>query len=255
MILDEIIKDKVKEVVRLRTGTISPIEPGQLPAVNDLAAALKSPGINLIAEIKSKSPSAGVMIKDYDPVNIAGIYERSGARAISVLTDSKYFGGSIEHITKVKNAVKIPILRKDFIIDEVQIHESRLAGADAILLIVRILQPDELKGLIKYADGLGMSCLVEVHSEDEARIALDAGANIIGINNRDLDTLQVDINTTANILSAVPELKEKIIVSESGIGNKKDVDLLKNIGVNAILIGEAILKAPDMGQKIHELNS
>jgi len=255
MILDEIIKNKREEVKGVRDKQKQPLDLEKLPKVRDFAAALQKPGIKLIAEVKAKSPSAGVIVKDFDPVKIARAYEKSGVSAISVLTDNKYFGGSIEALKKVKASVKLPVLRKDFIIDESQIYESRIAGADAVLLIVRILRYDELERFIKIINDLGMTALVEVHSADEAKKAIDAGANVIGINNRDLDTLKVDLNTTSEIIKSVPELKEKNLVSESGIKNKDDVKILKNAGVKAILAGEAILKAKNIEAKINELFS
>ena len=253
MILDEIIKGKRYEVKGIRERYKQPLELKGLPEIRSFVDAIKKPGINLITEAKAASPSSGVIVSDYDPVKIARIYERAGAASISVLTDSKYFSGDIEHLRKVKGAVSIPVLRKDFIIDEAQICESRLAGADALLLIVRILRPDELERLIKATNDLGMAALVEVHSESEAKIALDTGAEVIGINNRDLDTLEVDVATTERIIKAAPELKKKLLISESGISSRADIEMLFKAGVNAVLVGEAILKSPDMGAKIKEL--
>ncbi len=209
--------------------------------------------MNLIAETKAASPSAGMIFDKYAPENIAAIYEKAGAAAVSVLTDAIYFNGSIDDLERVKNSIGLPVLRKDFIIDEVQIYESRLEGADAILLIARILGRDELEDFIKLTEQLGMDALVEAHNAKEARSALDAGARLIGINNRDLDTLKVDLDNTISIINEVPELKKKVIVSESGISEKSQVDLLRAAGVKAVLVGEAILKSPDMRVKIREL--
>lgn len=253
MILDEIVKAKKKEVVVLKKMLKMLIKTGDLPKPRGFKEAVMRRGINLIAETKAASPSAGVMIDNYVPEDIAAVYEKAGACAVSVLTDAKYFKGSIKDIAKVKNSIKLPVLRKDFIIDESQIYESRLAGADAVLLIARILGRHELERFIKAAGGLGMDALVEVHSVKEAGSAIDAGAELIGINNRDLDTLKVDLGTTINIINEIPELKQKVLVSESGISERSQVEQLRDVGVNAVLVGEAILKSPDMSEKIREL--
>jgi indole-3-glycerol phosphate synthase len=253
MILDEIVKEKLVEVEALKKKIRLPLDKRLLPKLRDFKKAVTRHAMNLIAETKAASPSAGVIFNKYVPENIAAIYEKSGAAAVSVLTDAIYFNGSIDDLERVKNSIGLPVLRKDFIIDEVQIYESRLEGADAILLIARILGRDELEDFIKLAEDLGMAALVEVHSVKEARAALDAGASLIGINNRDLDTLKVDVDNTINIIDQVPELKKKVIVSESGIKEKGQVDMLRAAGVKAILVGEAILKSPDMREKIREL--
>ncbi len=252
MILDEIIKTKKKEVALLKESLKLPLK-GVLPELRGFLEAVSKQGLNLIAETKAASPSAGKIVRSYDPAKIAKAYEKAGASAVSVLTDKRYFSGKLEDIMKVKKAVRLPILRKDFIIDESQIYESRLAGADAVLLIARILRPDELESFIRVVGDLEMDCLVEAHSAQEAQIALDAGAQIIGINNRDLDTLEVDINTTLNIITAVPLLKERTLVSESGIRTKGDVELLKSAEVNAVLIGESLLEREDIAEKVREL--
>jgi len=253
MILDEIVKEKLVEVEALKKRLKLEFKKRDLPNVRDFKKAISRRGMNLIAETKAASPSAGVIFDKYVPENIAVIYERSGASAVSVLTDAVYFNGSIDDLERVRNSIKLPVLRKDFIIDEIQIFESRLSGADAVLLIARILGQDELGRFIKVAKKLGMDALVEVHSAKEARSALDAGAEIIGINNRDLDTLKVDMNMTINMISELPQLKKKVLVSESGISERSQVDLLKRSGVKAVLVGEAILKSPDMRGKIKEL--
>lgn len=197
--------------------------------------------INIIAEIKRASPSRGLIISsDFHPDEIAKVYEKNGASAISVLTEKEFFKGELDFISLVKSATNIPILRKDFIIDEYQIYQSRVYGADAILLIVRILSLQRLKDYLKLASDLFLDCLVEVHDEKELEVAMDVGAEIIGINNRDLDTFEVDLTTT---LRLAPLAKGKIIVSESGIKTKDDISRLKKVGVNAFLIGEALMKA------------
>ncbi|MFH1710570.1 MAG: indole-3-glycerol phosphate synthase TrpC [bacterium] len=253
MILDEIVKEKLTEVEALKKKLKLPLNKKDLPKLRDFKKAVSRRGMNLIAETKAASPSAGVIFDKYVPENIAAIYERSGACAVSVLTDAIYFNGSLDDLERVKNSIKLPVLRKDFIIDESQIYESRLAGADAVLLIARLLNQSELKGFIDLVKELGMDALVEVHSAKEARSALDAGGEIIGINNRDLNTLKVDVNTTVDIINELPVLKKKILVSESGISDRGQVDMLRDAGVVAILVGEAILKSRDTGGKIKEL--
>ena len=253
MILDEIVKQKIIEVEALKKRLKLEFKKKDLPKTRDFKKAISRRGINIIAETKAASPSAGVMFDKYVPENIAKEYEKAGAAAVSVLTDVTYFNGSIDDLERVRNSVSLPVLRKDFMIDEIQIFESRLAGADAILLIARILGKDELMRFIKFTKKLGMDALVEVHSAKEARSAVDAGAEIIGINNRDLDTLKFDVDNTIKIINEVPELKKKVLVSESGISERSQVDLLKKAGVKAFLIGEAILKSPDISKKIKEL--
>jgi len=253
MILDEIVKAKLIEVEALKKRLKLEFKKKDLPKARDFKKAISGRGINLIAETKAASPSAGVMFDKYVPENIAKEYEKAGAAAVSVLTDVTYFNGSMDDLERVRNSVSLPVLRKDFIIDEIQLFESRLAGADAVLLIARILGRDELERFIKFAKKLGMDALVEVHSAKEARSAVESGAEIIGINNRDLDTLKVDVDNTIKIINEVPELKKKVLVSESGISERSQVDLLKNAGVKAVLIGEAILKSPDIRKKIKEL--
>ena len=253
MILDEIVKEKLIEVEALKKRLKLEFKKKDLPKVRDFKKAISRRGISLIAETKAASPSAGVMFDKYVPENIAKEYEKAGAAAVSVLTDVTYFNGSMDDLERVRNSISLPVLRKDFIIDEIQIFESRLAGADAVLLIARILGRDELERFIKLAEKLGMDALVEVHSVKEARSALDAGAEMIGINNRDLNTLKVDLGNTINIINEVPALKKKTLVSESGISERGQVELLRDAGIKAVLVGEAILKSSDMGKKIREL--
>ncbi len=194
----------------------------------------------VIAEIKKASPSAGVIAKSFDPVEIAKNYERAGANAISVLTDSKFFQGSLEHLKNVRNAVSLPLLRKDFIWDRAQIAESAANGADAILLIVAALTQDQLVRLLKGAKEFRLHALVEVHRVDELQRALEAGAEIVGINNRDLTTFDVDLAVTEELCREVPD--EIVLVSESGIKTPQDVARVKACGVNAVLVGEALMR-------------
>jgi indole-3-glycerol phosphate synthase len=253
MILDKIVETKRKEVELLKEKLKLPLKHFELAKIRRFRKALIGHGVKLIAETKAASPSAGIIFKKYSPVTNAKAFEKAGASAVSVLTDAKYFHGGIGDLTKVKASIKLPVLRKDFIIDASQIYESRLAGADAILLIARILKEGQLEYLIRTASDLGMDAFVEVHSSKEAVLAIESGAEIIGINNRDLDTLKVDLRTTLNIINEVPDLRNKIIVSESGIKTKEDINLLKSAGVNAVLVGEAILKSRNMKEKIKEL--
>ena len=256
MILDDIIKIKELEVERLKEaykGKDIDKLAMILPKPRDFYKAFKKGQLSLIAEIKKASPSAGVIRQNFDPTYLAKTYEDSGASALSVLTDQKFFMGALEHIKAAKESTTIPVLRKDFIVDGSQLYESRIAGADAILLIVRILSDAQLRSFLAKAEDLGLAVLVEVHSAGEARRAFSAGAKMIGINNRDLSNFAVDIKTTANIIKALPEIKDRIIISESGIATKEDVKFLKDAGVNGILVGEGILKSRDISKKIHEL--
>src|SRR5205807_4347052 len=194
----------------------------------------------IIAEIKKASPSAGVIAKTFEPVEIAKNYERAGANAISVLTDAKFFQGSLEHLRSVRSAVALPLLRKDFIWDRVQIAESAANGADAILLIVAALTQDQLVRLLKDAQEFRLDALVEVHSVDELQRALEAGAEIIGINNRDLATFDVDLAVTEKLCRDVPD--KIVLVSESGIKTSQDVARLRACGADAVLVGEALMR-------------
>ena len=211
----------------------------------------KDKPVQLIAEIKKRSPSKGLLVEDLKVDDLARRYEDSGASAISVLTEKRFFSGEPEYIRIVKKVTKTPVLRKDFLFDEYQIFESRYIGADAILLIASILETSALSDFISLSSELGMSSLVEVHDERELESALKADAEIIGINNRDLTTFKVDINTTLRVKKEIPS--GKIIVSESGIYNRRDVQILIDAGIHAILVGEAIVTAKDAGAKIKEL--
>jgi indole-3-glycerol phosphate synthase len=223
-----------------------------LPPPRDFVGALKaSSDIALIAEIKKASPSKGLIRADFDPVQIARVYQENGASAISVLTEEKYFQGSIRTLQQVRKASCLPLLRKDFIIDEYQIYQARFHGADAVLLIVTLLSASQLKGYLEIAAELALGALVEIHSSEELPKALLSGAEIIGINNRNLKSLKVDLTTTFGLLDSIPE--EKIVVSESGINTRQEVLRLKQAGVDAILIGEALMREPDIGSKLREL--
>ncbi len=254
MILDKICVHKRVEVDSRKAAL--PIEKLQerLDTVRpprDFRQAIRETGISLIAEIKRASPSKGVLFEDMDPVELAGLYEQTGARAISVLTDEEFFKGSLHDLTSVRQDVSVPCLRKDFIIDEYQLYEARVAQADAVLLIARILSDAQLKDYLDTARGLSMHALVETHDEKEIERSLKAGAHIIGINNRDLATFNVDIKTTLELKKHVPG--GYALVSESGIHNRDDVRMLEDGGVDAVLVGEALVTSKNIGGKIREL--
>jgi indole-3-glycerol phosphate synthase len=255
-ILDKIINTKKREVARHKetvslSSLLECIARRQAPLA--FAEALKGDGIKLIAEVKKASPSKGILRPYFDPMALAKTYAENGAAAISVLTDAEYFQGSPEHLTAIRQAVSLPLLRKDFIYDEYQVYESAAYGADALLLIAAILEPRQLEKLMAVSRSLGLGCLVEVHDENELKIALDAGAEIIGINNRNLKTFEVDLNTTRRLLPYIPE--NKIVVSESGISRREDIKKLETWGVDAVLVGEALVTAADIPTKMKELMS
>lgn len=220
-----------------------------------LSAALRGGEIRLIAEVKKASPSRGLLSPDFDPVRLAGTYVANGAAAVSCLTDPR-FQGELAHLSAIKQSGasgSAPVLRKDFIFDPYQVYEARAAGADGILLIVAILELPQLGELLDLAHSLGMECLVETHDEGELETAVKAGADIVGINNRDLHTFTTDLAVTRRLAPMVPE--GKVVVSESGIFTRDDLDLLARANVNAVLVGEALVTAPDIGEKVRELSS
>ena len=224
------------------------------PPPLDFLSAIRGENIRLIAEIKKASPSKGVIRHDFKPAEIARIYSSNGASAISVLTEESYFQGSLEYLKEVKDTTEsrnIPVLRKDFICDPYQIYESRAYRADSLLLIVAMLQLEELKELLGISHELDMSCVVEVHNETEVEIALKSGARIIGINNRDLTTFTVDLSTTERLKPLIPS--DRTVISESGINNRSDIERLKRAGIDAVLVGESLMSAPDIAAKIREL--
>ena len=262
-ILDKIIADKRIEVER-RKGerTLRELEAaikGFSKCRNFYKAVTKKNlrGINVIAEVKKASPSAGLIRADFDPVEIARVYERCGADAISVLTDEKYFQGKLEYLSQIKQAVGLPVLRKDFIIDKWQVYESRAAGADAILLIAEALKPGELMDLLIAAAELTMTTLVEVHEADSLlKVRSLIGFpkkhySVIGVNNRDLKTMKVDINNVCRLAELVDNRNE--LVAESGIKTRGDIEKLKAAGVNAVLIGQSLCESPNIEEKFAEL--
>src|SRR5438874_6060018 len=241
--LEEILQTKRQEIEQLRPRAAELDRQARARKdFRDFRAPLQltDEKLAIIAEIKKASPSAGVISESFDPVAIAKNYERDGANAISVLTDSKFFQGSLEDLRNVRNAVSLPLLRKDFIWDRAQIAESAANGADAILLIVAALTQDQLVRLLKGAKEFRLNALVEVHSVDELQRALEAGAEIIGINNRDLTTFDVDLGVTEKLCRDVPD--EVILVSESGITTPQDIARMKACGVDAVLVGEALMR-------------
>ncbi len=242
--LGEILEVKRAEVAQLRPRRAALHRRAlERNDVRSLRAVLRRPDarLALIAEVKKASPSAGVIVESFAPVEIAQNYERAGAEAISVLTDEKFFQGHLDYLEQVRSAVALPVLRKDFIIDEVQIMEAAIAGADAILLIVAALEQEQLVGLLKKAALYQLEVLTEVHSLPELERALETDAQIIGINNRNLGTLTIDLAVTERLSEEVPN--ELILVSESGIKNVVDLQRIKACGVDAVLIGEALMRA------------
>ena len=250
--LKEILAEKEKEVEGLKAKGLSGIGEDRHPPIRDFKGALTAPGkINLIAEIKFASPSAGVIREDVDPLSVGRMYEEAGAAAISLLTDQKFFGGDLETLPRLKKAISLPILRKDFIVDEIQIEESHLWGADAILLIARILTLNQLKRFLEICRNFGMAALTEIHDQDDLDKAIECGAEIIGINNRDLDTFEIRLNTTLELAPRIPEGRVK--VSESGIHGGEDVQPLKQVGIQAVLVGTSLMKSHDVMKKAREL--
>lgn len=254
--LKEIVNLKKKEVAasKLQVPITRFVHSGRLAKrTRSFSDAISARGrMNLIAEIKKKSPSQKKgFLKKFNVGHLAELYAKSGAAAISVLTDKRFFGGDISHIEAARSKANLPVLRKDFIIDEYQVYESRYFGADAILLIARILSKEEIRSFMHLAKKIGMDSLVEVHDEKDLEKALVADARIIGINNRDLDTLTVDIKSTLKLVPKIPH--QMLKVSESGIKTSKDISTLKSIGVNAVLIGQAFLEARDIHAKVREI--
>ena len=252
--LDKIVKLKQEEVrQRKQSQPLSSLEErftGQAER-RDFAAAIKGESIRLIAEVKRGSPSRGVLCPDFNPIKLAREYAQGGASAISVLTEVNHFGGRLEYLAAIRKLTTLPLLRKDFIFDPYQVYESRAYGADALLLITAILSQEQLNELLSLSHQLGLDCLVEVHNETELDRAISSGARIIGINNRDLTTFAIDLDTTHRLRSLIPA--EKIVVSESGIKNRVDVEKLMEWGVDAMLVGEALVTVIDIQVKIREL--
>ena len=268
-ILDKIVEQKKREVAQLPVRLIAAgdlrdalLERGER---RDFLSALRhgsritdhAPRIALIAEVKKASPSAAVICQDFDPVRIAREYEAAGASCLSVLTDEKFFQGSLDHLRQIRAAVKLPLLRKDFIIDERQILEAIEWGADAILLIAAILSDEQLKRFHSLATEAGLAALVEVHDEAELERALKIGATLIGVNNRNLKTFKVDLATTeqlaTKLFSSPATRHSSLLIAESGIHTRADVERLKKCGAKAVLVGESLMRGGDIGTKVREL--
>ncbi len=250
--LAEILKAKKIEVEKLKKNArVSSAEKFSGTPRNFKRALKSTEGIELIAEIKFGSPSAGVIRENSDPLAIGKGYEKSGAAAISLLTDRHFFKGDLQNLPELKNAVRLPILRKDFLIDEIQIMESASLGADAVLLIARILSPEQLKCLLDTAKEYGMDALTEIHDSGDLEKALKCGAQIIGINNRDLDTFKIDLNVTLELAPLIPE--DRVVVSESGIHSVLDLLALKGLNIQAVLVGSALMSAADPALKAADM--
>ena len=218
---------------------------------NLLIESAKNKKNNIIAEIKKASPSAGTIIKNYFPETIAAEYEKSGAGAISILTEKKFFYGDLDHISILNQSTTLPIIRKDFIIDEYQIFESKVYKADAILLIASILDDKKIKRFLSLSEQLGMDCLIETHTEEELFRVINIGYPIIGLNNRNLKNLSTDINNSLKLINKIP--KDFVIVAESGIKSKNEISLYNDVGIYNFLIGESILKSNNYSDKFNEL--
>ena len=269
-ILDTIVEQKKIEIAKLPVRLIAAGDLRDLllerDERRDFSAALRKPrdgDIALIAEVKKASPSAGVICRDFDPVRLAKEYEAAGASCLSVLTDEKFFQGSLDYLRQIRAAVKLPLLRKDFIIDERQLLEAIEWGADAILLIVAILTDEQLQKFHALATEAGLAALVEVHDEPELERAMEIGANLIGVNNRDLKTFKVDLATTERLAAKMENGRLKMVkasapsspllVAESGIQTRADAERLKQCGAKAILVGESLMRGGDIQKKVREL--
>ena len=256
-ILDEIMSYHREQLPRIKREV--PLEDLRAltrvaPAPVDFRAALARPGVSLIAECKKASPSRGLMVPDYDPVRLAQAYVRAGASAISVLTDARHFQGTLADLRDVKEALDatpspatqmpVPVMRKDFIFDPYQLYEARAAGADAVLLIVAVLSGGDLKRLLEQTQALGMQALVEVHDEAELERVLPLQPPVIGVNNRNLQTFEVDLENTRRLRRIIPD--EQVVVAESGIKTTDDIERLKEMGVDAVLVGETLVRSKDV---------
>lgn len=254
MILDKIITFKKTEVAEIKQQiSISHLDRAIALRTKyfDFKQALAIDKTNIIAEVKKASPSKGIIREDFSPVDIALAYKAGGAAAISILTDKEFFKGDIEYLSDIREVVDLPLLRKDFIIDEIQILEAAAYGADAILLIASVLDEHQINDFMAMAKSFKMNALVEVHSQQELDKVLNTKAEIIGINNRNLNTFEVDINLSAKLAKQIPS--GKIKVAESGIFTKNDIDYLKAEGINAFLIGESLMRADDIENKLSQL--
>ncbi len=255
MILDDIIAYKKEELIdtkrRKPLADVKARAADAGPARGFGKALAAGKGIRLIAEVKKASPSKGVIREDFDPVKIARTYEEAGASCISVLTEQKFFQGKLEYLAAIRSTAGLPLLRKDFIIDEYQIFEARAAGADAILLIAACLEKQQIEDFLGITKQTGLDALVEAHTYKELDKSLLAGASIVGINNRNLSTFTVSLRTTLDLLKDIPE--DRTVVSESGIKTRDDVIMLEKAGLDAILVGESLMREKDIKKKVEEL--
>ena len=253
-ILEKIIETKSLEVKNLKRHLKNLLlESEEVSPPRDFLNSLMSDDlVGVIAEIKRRSPGAGAIRPKLNPVSLATNYESSGAVALSILTDTKYFGGSLKDLREVRDFVGLPILRKDFIIDESQIYESLVSGADAILLIVSVLDDEQLRDYREMAESLGMAALIEAHDLSEVERGLSAGASLLGINNRNLKTFDTNLKTTIDLVREIPP--EVVLVSESGVHSKEDVSMLGEAGVDAVLVGESLLRKDDPGKGVRNLS-
>ena len=253
-ILDTIVRHKWGEIAAAKAAVPeADLErrAADLPLARDFTAALLQPGMRVIAEVKKASPSAGVIRPDFDPVAIARAYERGGADCLSVLTDERFFQGHLSHLTAVREATRLPALRKEFVLDRYQLVEARAAGADAVLLIAEILVGDRLKTLFDEATALGLHVLVELHDADQLPRAIDSGATLIGINNRDLRTFHTSLDRTLELLPRIPA--GRAVISESGIKSHADLRRLEAAGVKGVLVGESLMRAADVAAALAAL--
>ena len=250
--LAEHAKERVEEKKKIKSLEQIKLEAMKLKKGDfEFEKALKKPKMSFICECKKASPSKGIIAEDFDYLTIAKEYQEAGADCISVLTEPKWFLGSDKYLEDIANTVDIPVIRKDFTVDEYMIYEAKVLGAKAVLLICSILSEEQIKAYIRICDNLGISALVETHDEAEVQMALRAGARIIGVNNRNLKDFSVDTENSKNLKKQVP--KEVIFVSESGIKTSKDILALAEAGVDAVLVGETLMKAKDKKAKLKEL--
>ncbi len=255
-VLDQILENTRREVEACeRDKPLAALmsDVSAAPPLRDFRAALRRRTVTLIAEVKHASPSRGVLIEPFDPLSLALCYAQNGAAAISVLTDKRFFQGHLDHLKAIRAVVDVPLLRKDFVIDPYQVYEARAAGADAILLIVAALADDQLAGLCGLAGTLGISALVEVHDGSELERALRVNATVVGINNRDLKTFQVDTGLTQRLAQSIPE--GVVVVAESGIRSAQDVRRMGEIGADAVLVGEGLVTAQDIAAQVRSLSN
>jgi indole-3-glycerol phosphate synthase len=254
-ILDGIVSYKREEVAAARSrvpeADLESRARAARPVRDFRAALLRGRGVQVIAEVKRSSPSAGLIRADFDPVALARTYADNGAACISVLTDEPSFGGHLRYLEQVAAAVSVPVLRKDFLLDRYQLLEARAAGADCVLLIAEVLPGDELRRLLQQTHELGMQALVELYDADNLPRVLATGAKLVGVNNRDLRTMQVRLEHTVELAAQVPP--DVCLVGESGIKDRADVERLRAAGVKAVLVGETLMRAPDVGGKLREL--